>query len=176
MTNKERFLRDNVGFHFEDLSLIRQTELEAITNELQLNKEWVLLALSKNKLEEWEKWGFALFKKTDFRKEVDQLLRTIDNISEEKFKKENNRKNPKNPTLNVDEKIFRKMWDGVKKQGSLYTEEEAAARNLTCYWTYGNIVQPEQYSSVNLMVAQENLPEEDWALFCISVKEIKIIG
>ena len=33
MTNKEKFLIDNVGFHYEDLSLIRQTELDVIKNE-----------------------------------------------------------------------------------------------------------------------------------------------
>ena len=80
MTNKEKFLRNNVGFHFEDLSLMKQIELNAITAELNLSLDWVLLALSKDTLENWEKWGFNLFKKADFHKEIDGLLAALDKM------------------------------------------------------------------------------------------------
>ena len=73
MTNKEKFLRRNIGFHLEDLSLVRQAELAAIKKNLKLSDDWVLLALSKNTLEGWEKWGFGVFKKMEFYDEVDSL-------------------------------------------------------------------------------------------------------
>ena len=57
MTNKEKFLRENVGFHFEDLSLMKQAELNAITANLGLSLDWVLLALSRDSLENWGKVG-----------------------------------------------------------------------------------------------------------------------
>ena len=67
MTNKEKFLSMNVGFHFEDLSLSRQLELSAIQEEMKVSKEWIMLALSKKDLNNWEEWGFALFKNSDFK-------------------------------------------------------------------------------------------------------------
>ena len=46
MTNKEKFLRNNVGFHFDDLSLMKQIELNAITAELNLSLDWVSFCLA----------------------------------------------------------------------------------------------------------------------------------
>ena len=60
-----QFLNTNVGFHYEDLSLMRRVELKEIKKELNVSNEWILLALSKDKLENWEEWGFGLFKKND---------------------------------------------------------------------------------------------------------------
>ena len=77
MTNKEKFLNSNIGFHFEDLSLIRQAELQNIMELLGVSQDWIKLALSKDSLDNWEKWGFNLFKKVEFRTEIDNLLAAL---------------------------------------------------------------------------------------------------
>lgn len=66
MTNKEKFLRQNVGFHLEDLSLMRQAELDAVRRNLRLSDDWVLLALSKDSLEGWENGDSAFSKRLIF--------------------------------------------------------------------------------------------------------------
>lgn len=175
MTNKEKFLIDNVGFHYEDLSLIRQTELDVIKNELGVSKDWMLLALSRDTVDNWNHWGFTLMRKPDFKKNIDLLEKQINNLSEEKFEKENNRKNQKNPQLYVDEETFRKKWEAVKKQGCLYTAKEAKARNLSHYYTYNGALNSERYSAIDLMIAQDTIDENDWAVFVMSIQEVKVI-
>ena len=171
MTNKEKFLRNNVGFHFEDLSLMKQIELNAITAELNLSLDWVLLALSKDTLENWEKWGFNLFKKADFHKEIDGLLAALDKMEESKFKKENSRNRKQ---IWVSEKTFKYCYKGVMKQGRLLTEEEAAAQKLDSYWTYGYSLKEEDYDWINTIVAtKQELDEEDWVSFCLAVQLVR---
>ena len=121
MTNKEKFLRQNVGFHLEDLSLMRQAELDAVRRNLRLSNDWVLLALSKDSLEGWEKWGFGIFKKTDFYDEVDSLLATFNRMDDSKFKAENERvaakKNSKR--LRVSDRTFRTVYESLQRQGGI---------------------------------------------------------
>ena len=162
MTNKEKFLRENVGFHFEDLSLMKQAELNAITASLGLSLDWVLLALSKDSLENWEKWGFNLFKKAEFHNEIDGLLAALDKMEESQFKKENSRSRKNGKQIWVSEKTFRYCYDGVMKQGRLLTEEEAAAQKLDSYWTYGYAL-------------KEEIEEEDWVKFCLAVQHVQLI-
>lgn len=173
MTNREKFLRDNVGFHFEDLSLAKQIELQTIVKEMGVSTDWMLLALSKDKIENWEKWGFALFRKPDFRANVDALERTIKNMSEEKFKQEI-RKNQKNPTFYVDNKVFTRIWNGVREQGKLYTDEEAAARSMTSYWTYSHLVAPECRTNIDAMLLEPELTDDDKEVFVLSVKKVEL--
>ena len=99
----------------------------------------------------------------------------INNLSEEKFEKENNRKNQKNPQLYIDEETFRKKWEAVKKQGCLYTAKEAEARNLSHYYTYNSALNPERYSAIDLMIAQDTIDENDWDVFVMSIQEVKVI-
>lgn len=121
MTNKEKFLRQNVGFHLEDLSLVRQAELSAAKRNLKLSDDWVLLALSKDSLEGWEKWGFGIFKKMDFYDEVDSLLTALNRMDDSKFKAENERVAAKNKTkrLRVSDTTFRTVYDGLQRQGGI---------------------------------------------------------
>lgn len=175
MTNKQRFLKQNIGFHFEDLSLMKQMELEAITNELGLSQEWVMLALSKDTLENWEKWGFNLFKKPDFRSEINNLLAVLNKMDESKFKVEN-KKNRDNQVIHISEKNFKYYWDGVIKQGRILTREEATAQHLDDYWTYNKFAPEELRIWANTIIASGEEPdEEDWVKFCLSVwRECKI--
>lgn len=177
MTNKEKFLRNNVGFHFEDLSLMKQAELNAITANLGVSLDWVLLALSKDSLENWEKWGFNLFKKAEFRREIDSLLAALDKMEESQFKKENNRK--KGKEIWVSEKTFRYCYDGVMKQGKLLphmTSEEMQRKGLNDYWTYGYALKPEGYGWIDDIIKNKReVDEEDWLRFCMSVQHVGLI-
>ena len=177
MTNKEKFLRENVGFHFEDLSLIKQAELNAITASLGLSLDWVLLALSRDSLENWEKWGFNLFRKAEFHKEIDGLLAALDKMEESQFKKENSRKRKNGKHIYVSEKTFKYCYDGVMKQGRLLTQEQAQALNLDGYWTYGYSLKPEDYDWINIIISSKgDVDEEDWLQFCLSVQYVDLIS
>lgn len=174
MSNKEKFLKENVGFHFEDLSLMRRIELEQIMNELKVSTDWILLALSRDTLENWEKWGFALFKKPDFRTTINNLEQEINSMSEENFKQENNRKNQKKPHLWVDEKTFYRAWNMVKAQGGLLTDEEAEARNLSTYYKYNPAI--EDTTAIDMLLAQDDLTDgDDRVVFMIGVKRVEVI-
>ena len=135
MTNKEKFLRQNVGFHLEDLSLMRQAELKAVKEKLRLSDDWVLLALSKDSLEGWEKWGFGVFKKMEFYDEVDSLLTVFKAMDDSKFKAENERvaakKNGKR--LRVSDATFRTVYEGLQRQGGIGALSFSDS-NTTPYW------------------------------------------
>lgn len=175
MTMKEKFLKQNVGFHFEDLTLMRQAELSAIAAEMGLSEDWILLALSKDSRENWEKWGFSLFRKNSFQVEIDSLLHTINRMDEQKFKQAAKKQNGKQ--LFISEKDFKRVWSGVKEQGRLYTVEEAERLRLPFYWTYGYAVKPESYPEVNMMFASSSMPDEDeWSSYALAVQYVKSIS
>lgn len=180
MTNKEKFLINNVGFHSEDLSLIRQIELETIAKELGVSKEWILLALSKDTLEGWEKWGFNLFKKPEFKSGIDRQLELLNKMGEQEFKKANTKKKAKR--LHVSYETFMKCWNGVKAQGCIYaTEEEAEALGLTDYWVVGYTVKNDDVEEiknwVNTIIAADEQPddEDEWLKFCLYVQHVVVV-
>lgn len=100
---------------------MRQAELTAAKRNLKLSDDWVLLALSKDSLEGWEKWGFGIFKKMDFYDEVDSLLTALNRMDDSKFKAENERVAAKNKTkrLRVSDRTFRTVYDGLQRQGGI---------------------------------------------------------
>jgi len=177
MTAREKFLINNIGFHKEDLSLIRQVELENIMEELGVSKEWVCLALSKDKLEGWEKWGFALFRKPEFRRDIDGLLGILSKLDEDKFKKEVKKSKGKEAFITVEEKTFRRCYEGVMKQGRLYTDLEAERLGLSDYWAYNNKSE-EARAWLNTLIAEKSawseIDEEDWAPFVVNVIHVKV--
>lgn len=180
MTNKEKFLINNVGFHSEDLSLIRQIELETIAKELGVSKEWILLALSKDTLEGWEKWGFNLLKKPEFKSGIDRQLELLNKMGEQEFKNANTKKKAKK--LHVSYETFMKCWNGVKAQGFIYaTEEEAEALGLTDYWVLGGTVKKDEAEEiknwVNIIIAADEQPDDEdtWLKFCLSVQHTVIV-
>lgn len=174
MTNRERFLVENVGFHFDDLTLMRQLELETLMREMNLSRDWIMLALSRKSLEEWEAWGFALFHKKEFCDEVNKLLSAINRMDEQHFQKENNKR--KGPQLWVSEETFMRAWNGVKAQGKIYTEAEAAALKLDLFWTYNrDILTPEGYTALDEMAKQPMLSQEDWLSFALGVKCVRYV-
>ena len=180
MTNKEKYLISNVGFHSEDLSLIRQIELETVAKELGVSKEWILLALSKDTLEGWEKWGFNLFKKPEFKAGIDRQLELLNKMDEQEFKNANTKK--KGKKLHVSYETFMKCWNGVKAQGFIYaTEEEAEALGLTDYWVLGNSVTKDKAEEiknwVNIIIAADEQPDDEdtWLKFCLSVQHTVIV-
>lgn len=178
MTNKEKFLINNVGFHSDDLSLVRQAELDAIAHELGVSKEWVLLALSKDSLEKWEQWGFKLFKKPEFKAEIDNLLKSLNNIDEAKFQKANIEK--ANQGLHTSRKNFLMCWNGVKEQGGIYLEKEAEQLGLDDYQVVGYTVKEEKKEEikawVNTTIAANEIPsEEEWTYSCLCVQHVRVV-
>ena len=177
MTNKEKFLINNVGFHSDDLSLVRQAELDAIAHELGVSKEWVLLALSKDSLEKWEQWGFKLFKKPEFKAEIDNLLKALNSMDEAKFQKANIKN--ANKGLYTSRKNFLMCWNGVKEQGGIYLEGETGG--LDDYQVVGYAVKEDKKEEVkawvNTIIAANEMPsEEEWAKFCLCVQHVRIVS
>lgn len=180
MTNKEKYLINNVGFHSDDLSLMRQIELETVANELGVSKDWVLLALSKDTLEGWEKWGFNLFKKPEFKSGIDGQLDLLNKMDEQEFKNANSKKKAKK--LHVSYETFMKCWNGVKAQGCIYaTEEEAEALGLDDYWVLGGAVKKDEAEEIknwiNIIIAADERPDDEdmWLKFCISVQHTVVV-
>ena len=164
MTNKERFLRQNVGFHLEDLSLVRQAELDAVRRKLRLSDDWVLLALSKDSLEGWEKWGFGIFKKTDFYDEVDSLLATLNRMDDAKFKAENERAAAKNKgkRLRVSDTTFRTVYEGLQRQGGIGALSFSES-NTTPHWEMNTaaIIPGKMGEAIELVNRIINTPIEE---------------
>lgn len=164
MTNKEKFLRQNVGFHLEDLSLVRQAELDAVRKNLRLSNDWVLLALSKDSLEGWEKWGFGIFKKTDFYDEVDSLLTVFKAMDDSKFKAENERvaakKNGKR--LRVSDRTFRTVYEGLQRQGGIGALSFSES-NTTPHWEMNvdTIIPGKMGEAIELVNRIINTPIEE---------------
>lgn len=171
MTNKEQFLKMNVGFHYEDLPLEKQLELEAIKNSMNLSTEWVYLALSKCPMEEWCKWGFGLFRKPDFKNEIDALLTAFNKADDSRFAKEIKRKKEKDRGLYVSEATFKKVYDGVMAQGALYDTS-----NLPYYWSYGYSLTDEGRRWIDNLIESkqkaETFSDEDKTRFCLACQKI----
>ena len=83
---KKEFLRKSVGFSMEDLSLTRQLQLKSQAK--RYSWEWVMLALAKDSLEGWQKYGFKLFNKPEFAREVSELVEAFNKITDEDIKKD----------------------------------------------------------------------------------------
>ena len=174
MNNREKFLKENVGFHFEDLSLARQVELEAIINDMRLDMEWVYLALSKVSLAEWEQWGFNLFKKPEFSAGVSKQLAQFNQVNDDRFKKENQKKKA-GKKLYIDAATFNEIWRSIKAQGRIYTEDEAEQLRLESYYTYSKMVKPDARFVIDMMAAEPSLEEDKWLDFALSVQKVRVV-
>jgi hypothetical protein len=161
MTNKEKFLNTNIGFHKEDLSLMRQVELQTIIEVLGVSPDWVKIALSKDSLENWEKWGFNLLKKPEFIAEVNGLLAALDKVDDDKFKQEQTKSKTKKKKIRVSDATFQQVYTGIMAQGwKVYTVEEAKKAGLKEYWTYSNSLTEIGKAAFNLLLAERKSIEE----------------
>lgn len=179
MTNKEKFLNTNVGFHKEDLSLMRQVELQTIIEVLGVSPDWVKIALSKDSLENWEKWGFNLLKKPEFIAEVNGLLTALDKVDDNKFKEEQTKTRAKKKKLRVSDITFQRVYAGIMAQNwKVYTAEEAEKAGLEEYWTYGNALTETGKTAFNLLLAErkpiESFDDDDKVNFVLSAQKVKI--
>jgi hypothetical protein len=176
MNNRTKFLQNNVGFHFEDLSLIRQMELEATQKQMGVSADWIMLALSKDSLESWEKWGFNLFKKPDFKAGVDALLDSLNKLDDSKFDREVKKKS-KGDRLTVSEETFRKVFNAVKEQGGILLPDEAEQKGYVEYYTLGYAVKPDsafqKVCQVAEWIKQDDIADEDERVeFFLSVQRV----
>lgn len=178
MTNKYKFLLSNVGFHYEDLSLIRQAELQTIKTEMGLSDEWVLLALSKDSLDSWEKWGFNLFKKAEFKSNIDTLITVLDKMDDNKFKKEMKKQKKNNKEISVSYTNFKRIYEGVLEQGGILTDAEADKQRRTAYYTYSDMLNNEGRVWLNMLLAENRkwheVDEDDQIKFTLAVKHVRV--
>ena len=151
-----QFLNTNVGFHYEDLSLIRRVELKEIKKELNVSNEWILLALSKDKLENWEEWGFGLFRKKEFKDTITASLEALLKIPEEEIRKEiQKNKKTKNgrPVFHYDYELVKERYEQVKKQGKVLTDYEASQQGYKRFVGYNACIKPEGKIDLDNLIA-----------------------
>ena len=179
MTNKEKFLKMNVGFHFEDLPLDKQVELEAIQEQMNLSKEWIYLALSKASYDDWCKWGFTLFRKPEFKTNVDTLLQYYNKLDESKFAKEISRRSRIPNSITVSEATFNYVYDAVMKQGKLYEyTDEPDIPPYSYYWCYNNdALTADGKQWITTIIAsgtpKSSFDDADKVKFCIACQKVK---
>ena len=143
---------------------MRQAELDAVRRNLRLSDDWVLLALSKDSLEGWEKWGFGIFKKMEFYDEVDSLLTVFKAMDDSKFKAENERvaakKNGKR--LRVSDATFRTVYEGLQRQGGIGTLSFSES-NTTPHWEMNTaaIIPGKMGEAIKLVNRIINTPIEE---------------
>ena len=148
---KKEFLKQMVGFSKKDLSLQRQLELDAWAERRSF--EWIMLALSKKSVEEWEKWGFGLFGNMEFIGEINALVKAFEKINDEDIKNEKGRKNVKGkPKIWYSEKTLQEQYDKLMKYpiGGANTEEDY----MTHYGT-------KEAKEILAMIQAERKPLED---------------
>jgi hypothetical protein len=80
------FLKNNIGFDPDELSIKRFVELGDLVYRQKLSEEFVYAALSFKSLEDWEKWGFGLFFIDNFIERVYDYLDAVDEGSEKELK------------------------------------------------------------------------------------------
>ena len=78
---KRDYIKNQIGFHFDDLSHKRQLELAA----LNFPSDFVYVALGRKPLSYWEANGFGLLFRNDFTNEVNNILAAIEAEDDEKF-------------------------------------------------------------------------------------------
>jgi len=75
------YLKQSVGFHFEDLSSSTQLAFKARTEPF----EWKLAALSEGTLKDWNDHGFRLWNNADFKARVQNKLEVISKMTDEEI-------------------------------------------------------------------------------------------
>ena len=126
---KKDFLRKMAGFRKSDLSLARQLELDAYQRKYEW--EWVMLALSKQSLEDWEKWGFVLFNKPDFIREVNGLVEAFEKINDDDIIKDKNKKVVKGkPKFSYSEQILQRQYEKLISGANMTHNGTEEAREI----------------------------------------------
>ena len=82
---KKNYLKEQIGFHFEDLNHRRQLEIKAFGKTTGKPIEWIYVALGKKPLSNWNQYGFGLFRDPTFVKEVDDYIQTIEEEDDDVF-------------------------------------------------------------------------------------------
>lgn len=75
------YLKRHIGFEKSELTHKRQIELES----MPISTEFAFAALGRKSLDEWNKYGFGLFKDFNFIKEVNAYLKTLEEEDEAAF-------------------------------------------------------------------------------------------
>lgn len=80
---KIKYLKNNIKFHFEDLSIDRQLEIKARPEPI----EWKYLALGEDTLENIEKFGVKGWDNLTFRNRIDSKLKVLNKEDDKQFAK-----------------------------------------------------------------------------------------
>ena len=156
MNNNEKlreYLINNVGFHMDDFSLCRQAELRAMLMN-GYSEEWILLALSKDSLENWERIGFGLMSNSDFKNKIDGALAALKTFGANDYDRAIERQ--QKDKIWVSEKNFRDTYDAVMAQGMLY---EYNADPNDHFWAYNPGLTQKGKVWLNTIIAEKKRPE-----------------
>ena len=172
---KLKYLLDTIGFHSDDFTMNRQMELNArIDIE---GKEWVLVALSEDTFDNWEKYGFNLMDKPDFRKRVSAKLKALEREDDKAFAR-GLAQEYKKKGFYIPEEVARKRYYRIKEHWDEFLKGERFVENNHTYrMTYNAGATDTGIANINHIMASttrfEELTQLDWfALLVITFVEI----
>ena len=79
---KIEYLKNQIGFHLDDLTPRRRAELATYT---YLSSEWKYAALARKTASHWNTVGFGLFNTPSFIQQINDYLANIDAMSEDEL-------------------------------------------------------------------------------------------
>ena len=170
---KLRYLQDNVGFHFEDMSMGLQIELKARPEPM----EWKLVALGENDLTDWEEYGFTLWDKPDFRRRVDAKLKVLEKEDDKAFAR-GLAQEYKKKGFYIPEEAARKRYYRIKEHWNEFLKGECFIENNHTYrMSYNAGAADTGIANINHIMASttrfEELTQLDWfALLVITFVEV----
>lgn len=123
---KREYLKNQIGFHSEDLTHKRQLELSALT----LPNDFVYVALGRKPLDYWNEYGFGLMFREDFANEVNAILKAIEEEDDAKFIQN---EQPKTSTAFVrrEQTISAKALSRYPDEAFSWLDEERVISNIT---------------------------------------------
>lgn len=160
--NKIKFLKENVGFHLSDLSYGRQLEFKGRPESF----EWKLLALSRDKLANWEKYGFRYFDNPEFRQNIDNSLAVLELEEDKKFAAAM-RNERKRTGIWVDEEVARRKYERMKKYWKYFGQKDPFIAEDGKEWRFNFTSGVTEYGKQRLyqvMAYQsfDDLTEDEW--------------
>ena len=170
---KLRYLQDNVGFHFEDMSIDLQLEFKARPESF----EWKLVALGEADLTDWEEYGFKLWDKPDFRKRVEAKLKVLEREDDKAFARGLAQEYRKKGFY-IPEEVARNRYYRIQRNWNHFLKGERFEENGHKYRMEYNIGATDiGIANINHIMASttrfEELTQTDWfALLVITFVEI----
>ena len=162
---KLNYIKSNIKFHLEDLSIDRQLEIKSRPEP----NEWKYLALGEDNLENIERYGTRLWDNPQFRSRIDRKLAALNREDDKQFAKAYASEYRKKGIWVAEETArhkyerMRKYWSSFGGDNPIeFTDENGK----TCTFTFNyGVTELGKQLLYNLMASTtsfEQLTQDDW--------------